>query len=63
MFIWFKETGTFNRGDSFGQNAFITSTNPKKVKRDKTIQAKEKSGLAVLSRDDFTKVLKKVKVQ
>ena len=62
IFEWFVVERDFDRGDAFGERAFI-GANPEKQRRETTIKAREKTGLAVLSRQDFLKVLRKVKAQ
>ena len=62
MFEWYNEVKTLNRGEAFGENAF-QGNNVEKKKRETTIKAKEKSGLVVLSKENFFRLLNKVKIQ
>lgn len=63
MFKWWIMVRRLNRGNCFGEAAFEINTTQKQPnnQRRETIQALERSGMAVLSKEDYFRILKRAK--
>ena len=61
MIKWFSNDKHFNRGECFGEAALKDDKSTKLVQlRREKIKALEKTGLAVLDKEDYIEVLQKV---
>lgn len=62
MFKWWIIVRKFNRGNCFGEAAFeINAQNKFNNFRKESMKALERSGMAVLSKDDYFRILKRAK--
>ena len=58
MFKWWIVEKTFERGDCFGEAAFESTKTSEKLRRE-DMYTTEKTGLAILSKTNYFRVLKK----
>lgn len=61
-FKWVVEKRRFNLGHIFGESALLAAK-PETALRETTVKTSTKTGLAVLSREDFFRALRKVKAR